>query len=158
MKTYYPRSSKPDLMLSDLTVFEIQTTSSPLRLSFILKKKKKILYFSPRLSSPCTPPSSLSQFLSFHSRLSRFFFFWRFYHHPPSLFTTSVLSLCFLTVLSPSLFHPGVPPLLTPISLMSLWGSCHCENMICSHQTADYTLMHSHHALSPSLRTPAHPA
>lgn len=42
-----------------------------------------------------------------------------------------------------------VPPPLTPIALISLRGSCHCENMICGHQTADYTLLHSHHALSP---------
>lgn len=61
----------------------------------------------------------------------------------------SQCSLCFLVDISPSLFLLYVPPLLTPISLISLWCSCHCENMICSYQTANYTLLHSHHALSP---------
>ncbi len=127
-------------MVAKFLAFEIQNTSSPvtLSLSSFKKKKKNPILFSTALSEL---HPSLPAFVN----SSPSFAFFHIYHHPPSSFTTSVL-LCFFPVISPFLFHACVPPLLTPISLISLWGSCHCENMICSHQTADYTLPHSHHA------------
>lgn len=48
--------------------------------------------------------------------------------------------------LSPSTTHFFFLLLISPISL---WVSCHCENMICSHQTDHYSPLQSHQAHSP---------
>lgn len=118
--------------------FEIPTTSSPVTLSLSSLKKSNPFLRSPFTASPLPPLSLLS--------LSIFF---PFNHHLLSKLTTSPLLFCLSSCCFTIAVVACVPRLFTHISVISQKESCHCENMICSHQTVDYTLLHSHHAPSP---------